>query len=938
MSDIAIERPIEVTSRFKTGPAASPRLDESTPAADTILSRLRANYEKPDSAAALRLVHRSAAENELSYRQWVDLGARFASGLVRRGVGRGDRVLILVPHSLDLYGAFVGALLIGAIPAIGSPPSRRIERGDYERIQRALVDNVDPRCIVTADHLRDRMAIPTSHASLICGVSELRQDHAPAQPFSTEAADPDAIAVLQYSSGTTGAKKGVALSHRGLLWQVDAYAQAIQLNRDDCIVSWLPLYHDMGLICCLLLPLLHRVALVAMCPFEWVQHPIAWAQAVMRHKGTLSWMPNFAFGHLTRSVRMTELVGLDLSTLRGVVNCGEPISAASQDAFLRCFEPCGLTPDALATCYAMAENTFAIASAGFGDPPCIDCVDRQAFDSSGAAVPVPASVPAARRFVASGRPLPQTSVRILDPDGHPLPERRQGEIAVRSPSLLKEYYRNPEATAAALRDGELLTGDLGYLADGRLFVTGRRDDLIIVRGHNIHPQDVEEVTYDVDGVIPGRVAAFGVDDAFEGTQELVILAETNAPSERFELLRMSIAQHVAAALDVVPRDIRLWPHLSLRKSTSGKISRAINRQRYLELRDAEARGETSIDPSPAPDAAHDRGGEPRPTPQPTGRLPASVAENESTLQVVRRCVQAVLSDRRRGAPAAVRDTEPLWTTGLLDSLAQAELLGAIERATGTDIAPRLLRDLAGVDTIAALAQTVDAAREQPDDAGFNGLEAPGGPEDIPMTFADPQAHRPSTGLWSRYYRWVFWRLGVSYGSGLRVLGRLMLRLDNPRNLEIGRNVTLMPGVDLKLRDNGRIHLHDGVTLDTNVRLVAANDARIEIGQNVAIGMGTIINAGADVRIGRGSSLAGYCSILASYHNYRTRAPLARQGYRHEPIYLGEDVWVGAHGFIGLGSRLGNGAVLGAHSFLQGDCPAYAVAVGRPARVIRFRGH
>lgn len=192
-------------------------------------------------------------------------------------------------------------------------------------------------------------------------------------------------------------------------------------------------------------------------------------------------------------------------------------------------------------------------------------------------------------------------------------------------------------------------------------------------------------------------------------------------------------------------------------------------------------------------------------------------------------------------------------------------------------------------------------------------------------------------FWTLYYRWVFWRRGIRCGRGLRVLGRLLLRLDgDPRNISIGDDVTLLPGVDLKVRENGRIDLGDGVQLDTNVRLVAANDARIEIGPQASIGMGTIVNAGADVTIGRGCLLAGYCTISASDHHYLARTPIREQGYQHAPIHIGDDVWLAAGTVVTRGSRVGHGAVIGAHSVVSGTIPPYAVAVGQPARVIRYR--
>jgi acetyltransferase-like isoleucine patch superfamily enzyme/acyl carrier protein len=349
----------------------------------------------------------------------------------------------------------------------------------------------------------------------------------------------------------------------------------------------------------------------------------------------------------------------------------------------------------------------------------------------------------------------------------------------------------------------------------------------------------------------------------------------------------------------------------LRKSTAGKISRTINRDRYLRLRER----------------ADDDGGA-----RPTG----VVQSGGSTLAEVRRCVERVLSQLRRGHRARITNDDPLISSGLIDSLGLIELIDTIEADCQVSIPAQALADVSNIDTLRRLAELVERLRT--DGIDHEDVDTfPRCREDVPLRIGEPRTPRRTKGFWSWYYRWVLWRRGVRVGRGLRVLGPLILRFDgDPGNISIGNDVTLMPGVDLKVRENGRITLHDGVLLDTNVRLVAAREGHIELGEDVRVGMSTIINAGADVIVGRRTAIAGFGLITASEHKYLSREPFMQQGHQHDPVYIGEDVWGAANVFVGRGSRIGNGAVLGVKSVVRGDVPAYGVVMGNPGRVIRFR--
>jgi fatty-acyl-CoA synthase len=379
------------------------------------------------------------------------------------------------------------------------------------------------------------------------------------------------------------------LSHEAVLNQVASYSEAIHLSADDVIVSWLPLYHDMGLIAGFIMPVLQGTKLVLMSPFHWIRDPKVLLWAVHHHQGTLCWLPNFAYNFLATRVRDSDLEGLNLASWRAVVNCSEPVHAESHRMFIERYGAHGLHAAALTTCYAMAENTFAVTQGGIDGPLNIDLVDRQCIMDKREAIPVNDENTAAQEFVSCGTPIANCEIRIVD-EAHrsvTLPERRVGEVALRSDSMLSGYYKNPQATAEALQDGWYFTGDMGYIADGELYITGRKKDLIIVGGKNIYPQDIEHLLNDVPGLYPGRATAFGIFNDKLGTEDLAIVAEVSNgidPADRdatTPILR-EIRNRVGQSTDVAARYVHLVAPKWLLKTSSGKIARRANRQKFID--------------------------------------------------------------------------------------------------------------------------------------------------------------------------------------------------------------------------------------------------------------------------------------------------------------------------------------------------------------------
>jgi acyl-CoA synthetase (AMP-forming)/AMP-acid ligase II len=357
--------------------------------------------------------------------------------------------------------------------------------------------------------------------------------------------DDSAPCLLQHSSGTTGLQKPVVLSHRAVLQHVRLYSQAIGLTGEDKVVSWLPLYHDMGLIAAFYLPLVQGVPLVQLDTMEWVCAPALLLTAITDERATLCWLPNFAYNFMADRIREEEIQGLRLDSIRMLVNCAEPVRAESHDKFHRRFAAVGLSREALTACYAMAETTFAVTQTPAGREARTLNVDRAELSRGNVITLSPGD--GGRVCVSSGPPISGCTVRIVDESRREVPAGKVGEIAISSVSLFDGYRNYPEKTAEVMHDGWYYSGDYGFMHDGECFVIGRRKDVIIIAGNNVFPEDVEDAVGRILGVIPGRVAAFGVEDDEIGTEVLCVLAETEATDAEKKVLRKAVK---AAGIDI----------------------------------------------------------------------------------------------------------------------------------------------------------------------------------------------------------------------------------------------------------------------------------------------------------------------------------------------------------------------------------------------------
>jgi fatty-acyl-CoA synthase len=552
----------------------------------TLAHLLHHNYQTQFQKTAILLQHAGQDDFPVSYQQLVEGSYRYAQTYAREGIQPGEVVVLILQHGEDLVYAFWGAILYGAIPAIMPFLTEKLAPERYRADLAALVAITKPSVMVTYPEFEAEIRgalLPDSSVRRVIITSDIA---APATPDFDQLPGlkraPEEIALLQHSSGTTGLQKGVALSHRAVLNQLNAYREAIQLREDDVLVSWLPLYHDMGLIAGFLLPVLTGITLVLSSPFDWVRAPYRLFHSVTKYKGTLSWLPNFAYNFCAQKIRERDLEGVDLSSWRLITNCSEPVKWDSHQAFYERFKAYGLRETALNCSYAMAENVFGVTQTPPGTLPVTDQIDREAYISERVARE-PVDGKPVLRMMSSGQAIPNTRIRILDEKGHDLPDRVIGEVALQSDYMLTGYYNRPDVTKKAFHGGWYLTGDYGYSLNGEIFVAGRKKDMIIVGGKNVYPQDLESLAYEVPGIHAGRAVAFGIEDARSGTEEVVIVAEVDIDSEEerqsiANALRLHITKNSAVAL----RHAHIVEPKWILKTSSGKTARAANREKFLK--------------------------------------------------------------------------------------------------------------------------------------------------------------------------------------------------------------------------------------------------------------------------------------------------------------------------------------------------------------------
>ncbi len=548
----------------------------------TFAEVLREQAESDPARVHIHLLEGDRGQ-DISQGQLYARAGEIAAGLAASGLQAGETVAIMLPTCADFFYSFLGVALAGGIAVPIYPPARASQLEEYLRRQSLILRNAGVRFLISFPQVRAVAnilggSLPSLREAL--GVADLAARGRGLRPPATAAAD---TFFIQYTSGSTGDPKGVVLTHANVLANVRGIGAGVRAVPTDVVVSWLPLYHDMGLIGSWLFSLYHGFPITILSPLDFLVRPERWLWALSDSGGTLCPAPNFAFELCVRKIRDEALADVDLSRWRVAINAGEPVLPATLDRFAERFRPWGFDPRAFLPLYGLAESSVALTCL----PPCrgprVDSVQRSAFEQQGRAVPTNGSAPRdTLRFVSNGKAMPGHEVRVVGANGANVPERVRGRILFRGPSRTDGYFRNPAATREVLDpDGWLDSGDLGYIAEGELYVTGRLKDCIIKGGRNIIPQDVEMAAWEVAGVRKGCVAAFGTIEPASGTERLVVVAETRVaePGDR-RRIQAEVIEAVASQVGIPPDDVALARPGTVPKTSSGKIQRSATRQLY----------------------------------------------------------------------------------------------------------------------------------------------------------------------------------------------------------------------------------------------------------------------------------------------------------------------------------------------------------------------
>ena len=504
-----------------------------------------------------------------------------AAALQARGIGPGSHVSLLAPTSRPLVTAIQAVWLAGATVVVLPLPMRLGSLEEFVAQTRVRIKGADSALVLADDDLAAFLE-PDPEDPPIALLGELMpwaEGRPTAADFVAAEIAEDSLAILQFTSGSTSDPKGVMLPHRVVVTNLDGIAEIAELAPDtDVLVSWLPLYHDMGLIGLLTLAMYSGTDMVLGAPQDFMAAPARWMQWISDFGGTATAGPNFSYALAARALKRME--NLDLSKWRVALNGAEPVDPVTFDEFCEVAGKHGFRAGAAFPAFGMAE----VAIAGSFPPPMrgivVDTVDKQILETERYAAPVEPGVEGSRTLAKLGKPIPGLEMRICDPaTGEVMKEREVGELEIRGTSVTPGYYKHPEATAAAFHDGWLKTGDLAYLVDGELVICGRIKDVIIVGGRNVFPEDVERAVADVEGVRPGNVIAFGVEGR-KGKEAFVIVAETKA-TEAAESVREAVSSRVRDAIGMPAEEVVLVAPGTLPKTSSGKLQRSLCRSKYL---------------------------------------------------------------------------------------------------------------------------------------------------------------------------------------------------------------------------------------------------------------------------------------------------------------------------------------------------------------------
>lgn len=561
-----------------------PELNLNLNKAKTLVEVLQLYATQEPDRPHIYLQNEHGQEKIISYGKLYHEALAVAKGLKQHGLEPKQTVAIMLPSCEEFFYSFFGILLAGGIPVPIYPPFRASKLEEYIKREASILNNAQSHTMITFTEVEKLGAMLKSFVPSLKNITTVKKLMAQQHPDNlnvTVASDDGAL--IQYTSGSTGDPKGVLLSHQNLISNIVAIAEAIDLKPTDVIVSWLPLYHDMGLIGTWLGSMYHGIPITIMSPLTFLTHPEKWLWAMHYHRATLSAAPNFAYELCLSKIDDKALEGLDLSSWRIAFNGAEAVYPSTIRRFQEKFAKYGLRESALCPVYGLAENCVGVSISDVHAKAKIDRIDRETFEKDQCAVEQKDPKAQTLEFACCGKILPGHKMKVVDDNNKVVPDRVVGHLQFQGPSMMQGYYNRPEATAAIMRDGWYDTGDFAYMVDDEVYITGREKDVIIKAGRNLYPQEIEEIVGNIEKVRKGCVVAFGDRNDKKGTEKFVIVAESREHDKDVQTkLHDDIIEHVAANMGLPPDDVLIVPPGTILKTSSGKLQRSATKKAYLE--------------------------------------------------------------------------------------------------------------------------------------------------------------------------------------------------------------------------------------------------------------------------------------------------------------------------------------------------------------------
>ncbi|MBA3013841.1 MAG: AMP-binding protein [Desulfobulbaceae bacterium] len=559
------------------------RVEDQPLNAQTLIEVLEWHAARHPERPHIRLYSDSDEGEIITYGQLRHEAQKLASGLQQSGLSPGETTLLMLPTGREYFISFFAVLIAGGVPVPLYPPGRIKQIEEHLRRHTAIANNCTARFMITIPEAQPftrlmHTQVPSLRKIVTVGaVADFTSDTPFQQPFRTA----EDVAFLQYTSGSTGQPKGVILNHANILANIRAMGRVTSVTSEDVFISWLPLYHDMGLIGAWFGSLYHACQLVILSPLAFIARPARWLRAIHRFGGTISAAPNFAYELCLRRIDQDDLTGIDLSSWRCAFNGAEAVSPSVINGFIERFSAYGFSRQAMMPVYGLAESSVGLAFPPLGRGPLIDRIRRRPLIEAGRAEPADAAEVNTMSMISCGLPLSGHEIRIIDSQGREMPDRQEGHLQFKGPSVTSGYFRNPVQTASLFQGSWLNSGDRAYIADGEVYITGRSKDIIIRAGRNIYPEELEEAVGQIDGIRQGNVAVFGSVRDDSSLERLVVLAETRARKEEtLKKLRLLISNTIADICGSPPDEVVLAPPNTVLKTSSGKIRRASSRELY----------------------------------------------------------------------------------------------------------------------------------------------------------------------------------------------------------------------------------------------------------------------------------------------------------------------------------------------------------------------